>query len=65
MKIIMASDTVDILEGIKVEITAKQLRVLSPCGVLKSDFKHLNLNFQLQEEGCKFKAVFGKFFGKI
>jgi len=39
-----------------VEIRAKQLRVSGPRGVLTRDFKHLNLDFQLQEEGRKLKV---------
>jgi len=56
MKTILATQTMDIPEGIKVEIRAKQLRVSGPRGVLTRDFKHLNLDFQLQEEGRKLKV---------
>jgi large subunit ribosomal protein L9e len=56
MKTILATQTMDIPEGIKVEIRAKQLRVSGPRGVLTRNFKHLNLDFQLQEEGRKLKV---------
>ncbi len=49
MKTILATQTMDLPEGIKVEIKAKQIRVSGPRGVLTRDFKHLNLDFQLLE----------------
>ncbi|XP_024397794.1 large ribosomal subunit protein uL6 [Physcomitrium patens] len=61
MKTILASETMDLPEGIKVEIKAKKIRVSGPRGVLTRDFKHLNLDLQLQEGGRKLKidAWFG------
>ncbi|KAG0557257.1 hypothetical protein M758_11G110300 [Ceratodon purpureus] len=56
MKTILASQTMDLPEEVKVEIKAKQLRVSGPRGVLTRDFKHLNLDFQLQEGGRKLKV---------
>jgi large subunit ribosomal protein L9e len=46
----------DLPEGIKVEIKAKQIRVSGPRGVLTRDFKHLNLDFQLLEGGRQLKV---------
>ncbi|XP_024395671.1 large ribosomal subunit protein uL6 [Physcomitrium patens] len=56
MKTILASETMDLPEGIKVEIKAKQVRVTGPRGVLTRNFKHLNLDFQLQDGGRKLKV---------
>ncbi|KAG0578128.1 hypothetical protein M758_5G200400 [Ceratodon purpureus] len=56
MKTILASQTMDLPEEVKVEIKAKQLRVSGPRGVLTRDFKHLNLDFQLQDDGRKLKV---------
>eukprot|EP00897_Mesotaenium_endlicherianum_P006612 jgi/Mesen1/597/ME001074S10753 len=56
MKTILASETIDILDEVKVEIKAKKLRVSGPRGVLLRDFKHLNLDFQLLENGRKLKV---------
>eukprot|EP00850_Spirogloea_muscicola_P011715 SM000073S21491 [mRNA] locus=s73:508627:509906:- [translate_table: standard] len=51
MKTILASETMAIPEGVKVEIRAKKIRVTGPRGVLTRDFKHLHLDFQLAEGG--------------
>jgi len=56
MKTILATKTMDLPEGVKVEIKAKQIRVTGPRGVLTRNFKHLNLDFQLQEGGRKLKV---------
>jgi large subunit ribosomal protein L9e len=56
MKTILATQTMDLPEGIKVEIKAKQIRVSGPRGVLVRDFKHLNLDFQLLEGGRKLQV---------
>jgi len=56
MKTILATQTMDLPEEVKVEIKAKQIRVTGPRGVLTRNFKHLNLAFQLQEGGRKLKV---------
>ncbi|KAJ7531568.1 hypothetical protein O6H91_14G049100 [Diphasiastrum complanatum] len=56
MKTILASQTMDIPEGVKLEIRAKQFRVSGPRGVLTRNFKHLNLDFQLVEGAKKLKV---------
>ncbi len=56
MKTIVASQTMDLPEGVKIEIKAKQIRVTGPRGVLTRNFKHLNLDFQMQEGGRKLKV---------
>ncbi|EFJ11932.1 hypothetical protein SELMODRAFT_269009 [Selaginella moellendorffii] len=56
MKTILSSQTMDIPEGVKVEIRAKQIRVSGPRGVLLRNFKHLNLDFQMLENGRKLKV---------
>jgi len=56
MKTILASQTMDLPEGVKIEIKAKQIRVTGPRGVLTRNFKHLNLDFQMIEEGRKLQV---------
>ncbi|KMZ63590.1 60S ribosomal protein l9 [Zostera marina] len=56
MKQILASQTMDIQEGVKIKVHAKIIEVEGPRGKLKRDFKHLNLDFQLIEEGRKLKV---------
>lgn len=56
MKTILASQTMDIPEGVKVKVDAKIVVVEGPRGKLTRNFKHLNLDFQLQEGGRKLKV---------
>lgn len=56
MKTILASQTMDIPEGVKVEVRAKQIKVTGSRGTLTRNFKHLNLDFQLMEGGRKLKV---------
>ena len=56
MKTILASQTMDLPSGVKIEIKAKQIRVTGPRGVLTRNFKHLNLDFQMIEEGRKLQV---------
>ncbi|KAG9455398.1 hypothetical protein H6P81_008302 [Aristolochia fimbriata] len=56
MKTILASQTMDIPEGVKVKVKAKIIEVEGPRGKLTRDFKHLNLDFQLIEGGKKLKV---------
>ncbi|KAL2632433.1 hypothetical protein R1flu_017119 [Riccia fluitans] len=56
MKVILATQTMDIPDNVKFEIKAKQIRVKGPRGVLTRDFKHLNLDFQMIEDGKKLKV---------
>lgn len=62
MKTILASETMEIPEGISVKVDAKVVTVEGPRGKLTRSFKHLNLDFQLIEGGKKLKvdAWFGK-----
>ncbi|XP_008788719.2 60S ribosomal protein L9-like [Phoenix dactylifera] len=56
MKTILASDTMDIPEGVKVRVKAKVIEVKGPRGKLTRNFKHLNLDFQLTDGGQKLKV---------
>ncbi|XP_078174066.1 large ribosomal subunit protein uL6 isoform X2 [Carex rostrata] len=56
MKTILASETMDIPEGISVKVDAKVVTVEGPRGKLTRSFKHLNLDFQLIEGGKKLKV---------
>ena len=56
MKTILASETMDIPEGVTVTVAAKLVTVEGPRGKLTRNFKHLNLDFQLQEGGRKLKV---------
>ena len=47
MKTILASETMDIPEGVTVMVAAKLVTVEGPRGKLTRNFKHLNLDFQL------------------
>ncbi|KAK9859365.1 hypothetical protein WJX84_000924 [Apatococcus fuscideae] len=64
MKQLIASRTLDIPEGIKVEVKARKVRVTGPRGKLQRDFKHLAVDLYLfEEEGVKKLRVdchFGK-----
>lgn len=55
MKTILSSETMDIPDGVKIKIKAKQIEVEGPRGTLTRNFKHLNLDFQLiaDEDGKK------------
>ncbi|XP_062233816.1 large ribosomal subunit protein uL6-like [Phragmites australis] len=56
MKTILASETMDIPEEVTVKVAAKVVTVEGPRGKLTRNFKHLNLDFQLQENGRKLKV---------
>ncbi|XP_077248308.1 large ribosomal subunit protein uL6-like [Tasmannia lanceolata] len=56
MKTILASQTMDIPEGVSVKVKAKIIEVEGPRGKLIRNFKHLNLDFQLIERGKKLKV---------
>ncbi|XXG66992.1 hypothetical protein AAC387_Pa06g0437 [Persea americana] len=56
MKTILASQTMDIPEGVKVKVKAKMIEVEGTRGKLTRNFKHLNLDFQLIEGGKKLKV---------
>ncbi|KAL6972215.1 60S ribosomal protein L9B [Sarracenia purpurea var. burkii] len=47
MKTILSSDTMDIPDGVKINVKAKVIEVEGPRGKLTRNFKHLNLDFQL------------------
>ncbi|KAF7105699.1 hypothetical protein CFC21_106478 [Triticum aestivum] len=56
MKTILASETMEIPEEVTVKVSAKMISVTGPRGTLTRNFKHLNLDFQLQEGGRKLKV---------
>ncbi|XP_010934896.1 large ribosomal subunit protein uL6 [Elaeis guineensis] len=56
MKTILATEMMDIPEGVKVRVKAKVIEVEGPRGKLTRDFKHLNLDFQLTDGGRKLKV---------
>ncbi|XP_072979554.1 large ribosomal subunit protein uL6-like [Typha angustifolia] len=56
MKTILATETMDIPEGVAVKVKAKLIEVEGPRGKLTRNFKHLNLDFQLVEDGRKLKV---------
>ena len=56
MKTILASETMDIPEEVTVKVAAKVVTVEGPRGKLTRNFKHLNLDFQLQDGGRKLKV---------
>ncbi|XP_074282341.1 large ribosomal subunit protein uL6-like [Silene latifolia] len=65
MKIVLASDSMEIPEGITIKLHAKIIEVEGPRGKLVRNFKHLNLDFELttNEEGkriLKIESWFGK-----
>lgn len=64
MKQILATKTVDIPDGVEIEVKARKVRVKGPRGTLVRDFKHLALDmFLIEEEGQKKLRVeisFGK-----
>lgn len=53
----------DIPKDVKFEIKAKQIRVTGPRGVLTRDFKHLNLDFQMIQDGEDKKLKVDAWFG--
>ncbi|CAH9099314.1 unnamed protein product [Cuscuta europaea] len=65
MKTILSSETMDIPEGVKIKVHAKQIEVEGPRGKLSRNFKHLNLDFQLikDEETGKLKLKVDAWFG--
>ncbi|CAH9116395.1 unnamed protein product [Cuscuta europaea] len=65
MKTILSSETMDIPEGVKIKVHAKQIEVEGPRGKLSQNFKHLNLDFQLikDEETGKLKLKVDAWFG--
>ena len=56
MKTILASETMEIPEEVTVKVSAKMISVTGPRGTLTRNFKHLNLDFQLQDGGRKLKV---------
>ena len=56
MKTILASETMEIPEEVTVKVSAKIISVTGPRGTLTRNFKHLNLDFQLQEGGRRLKV---------
>jgi large subunit ribosomal protein L9e len=56
MKTILATETMDIPEEVTVKVAAKVVTVEGPRGKLTRNFKHLNLDFQLQDGGRKLKV---------
>jgi large subunit ribosomal protein L9e len=56
MKTILAMETMDIPEEVTVKVTAKVVTVEGSRGKLARNFKHLNLDFQLQDGGRKLKV---------
>ncbi|KAL5200694.1 hypothetical protein ABZP36_021897 [Zizania latifolia] len=56
MKTILASETMEIPEGVTVQVAAKVVTVEGPRGKLTRNFKHLNLDFQLLEGGRKMQV---------
>jgi len=48
MKTIHTSETMDIPEGVTLEIKARMVKVTGPRGTLTRNFKHLNLDFQVR-----------------
>ncbi|XP_058087328.1 large ribosomal subunit protein uL6 [Magnolia sinica] len=56
MKTILASQTMDVPDGVKIKVKAKMIEVEGPRGKLTRNFKHLNLDFQLIEGGKKMKV---------
>ncbi|KAF0895419.1 hypothetical protein E2562_012427 [Oryza meyeriana var. granulata] len=56
MKTILASETMEIPEGVTVQVAAKVVTVEGPRGKLTRNFKHLNLDFQLLEDGRKLQV---------
>eukprot|EP00244_Chara_vulgaris_P011368 TRINITY_DN55_c0_g1_i5.p1 TRINITY_DN55_c0_g1~~TRINITY_DN55_c0_g1_i5.p1 ORF type:complete len:190 (-),score=38.10 TRINITY_DN55_c0_g1_i5:1506-2075(-) len=56
MRLIRSSQSVEIPEGVKLEIKAKKVRVTGPRGVLLRDFKHLNLDLAIIEDGKRLRV---------
>ncbi|XP_044359987.1 60S ribosomal protein L9-like [Triticum aestivum] len=56
IKTILASETMEIPKKVTVKVSAKMISVTGPRGTLTRNFKHLNLDFQLQEGGRKLKV---------
>ncbi len=49
------AQTMDLLEGVKINIKVKSIKVTRLQGMLTRNFKHLNLDFQIHERGKKLK----------
>eukprot|EP00245_Coleochaete_scutata_P017741 TRINITY_DN885_c0_g1_i1.p1 TRINITY_DN885_c0_g1~~TRINITY_DN885_c0_g1_i1.p1 ORF type:complete len:193 (-),score=47.05 TRINITY_DN885_c0_g1_i1:579-1157(-) len=56
MKLILSTQYLDIPSEVKLEIKSKKIRVTGPRGVLTRDFKHLNLDFEIVDEGKRLKV---------
>jgi large subunit ribosomal protein L9e len=56
MKTILAMETMDIPKAVTVKVAAKVVTVEGARGKLTHNFKHLNLDFQLQDGGRKLKV---------
>jgi large subunit ribosomal protein L9e len=56
MKTILAMETMDIPKAVTVKVAAKVVTVEGARGKLTRNFKHLNLDFQLQDGGRKLKV---------
>ncbi|PIA26264.1 hypothetical protein AQUCO_09500020v1 [Aquilegia coerulea] len=65
MKTIRTTETMDIPEGVKIKVKAKQIEVEGPRGKLTRNFKHLNLDFELVKdpETGKLKLKIDSWFG--
>ncbi|KAK9823959.1 hypothetical protein WJX72_006657 [[Myrmecia] bisecta] len=66
MKVIVASRTLEIPDGVSLEVKARQVRVKGPRGTLTRDFKHLAVDLYLftDEEDGKKKIKVDCHFGK-
>jgi hypothetical protein len=54
MRLLHSTRTVEIPEGVSVEVKARKVRVKGPRGVLERDMKHLAIDmFLIEEEGKK------------
>ncbi|KAE8806320.1 60S ribosomal protein L9 [Hordeum vulgare] len=56
MKTILAPEMMEIPEEVTVKVSAKMISMTGPCGTLTRNFKHLNLDFQLEDGGRKLKV---------
>eukprot|EP00525_Craspedostauros_australis_P007821 CAMPEP_0198110790 /NCGR_PEP_ID=MMETSP1442-20131203/2793_1 /TAXON_ID= /ORGANISM="Craspedostauros australis, Strain CCMP3328" /LENGTH=205 /DNA_ID=CAMNT_0043766985 /DNA_START=82 /DNA_END=699 /DNA_ORIENTATION=+ len=50
MKTVLASRTVEIPEGVEVELGSRQMKVTGPLGTLERDFKHVSMELQIITE---------------
>ena len=65
MKLLSATRTLSIPEGVKVEIKGRRVRVKGPRGTLTKDFKHLDVDAYLgQDEEGKQQLKVDVWFGK-